>query len=434
MGFPRRRRPRLLGGPEGSLEETLPPDSETPSGAATAPPRALLANANYRLLWFAGGVGNSMRWLEMLAVAIFTFELTGSAFMVAVATVARTLPQLVVGAFAGVIGETLNRKVLLSSALFVAAASAGSMCLLAATGAIQLWHIIVAAAVTGAVNSGEMAVRRRMIGEVVPAARIGRAVAFDSLTGSFSRMIGPVLGGIVFGAVGLVGAYLISMLMHLVAAVGISRLDIAQERRRLDLMRIGTDLAEGLAIARARPVLLAVLLVSIITNMFGFSYAVLVTPIAIERFAASAALVGVLAAAEPLGAVLGGIALSTGWLPADHPKKFIGGAIIFLSAIIAMALTPWFVLALAVLIAGGVGTARYAIMQTSLVLSDAPPALRSRVMGLVTVCIGTAPLGTLSVGALSEAFGPTVALITMSGIGLALLALVRWRIAELRGR
>ncbi|MBV8165720.1 MAG: hypothetical protein JO021_02930 [Alphaproteobacteria bacterium] len=98
-----------------------------------------------------------------------------------------------------------------------------------------------------------------------------------------------------------------------------------------------------------------------------------------------------------------------------------------------MALTPWFALAFAVLVAGGVGTARYAIMQTSLVLQDAPAALRSRVMGLVTVCIGTAPLGTLSVGALSETFGPTVALITMSGIGLVLLALVRWHIAELRG-
>lgn len=374
-----------------------------------------------------------MRWLEMLIVAIFTFESTGSALMVAGATVARTLPQLVIGAFAGVIGETLSRKLLLTVALFVAAASAGTMCVLAATGTIQLWHVVLGAIVSGIMGSGEMAVRRRMIGEVVPAARIGRAVAFDSLTGSFSRMIGPVIGGIVFGAVGLTGGYLISMLFHLVAAVGISRLEIQQERRRLNLARLGTDLAEGLRIARQRPILLAVLLVSIVTNMFGFAYAVLVTPIAIERFAASAALVGVLAAAEPLGAVLGGIALSTGWLPADHPRKFIGGAIVFLSAIIAMALAPWFALALVVMVAGGVGTARYAIMQTSLVLQDAPAELRSRVMGLVTVCIGTGPLGVLMVGALSEAFGSTAALIAMAGTGLMLLALVRWRISALRG-
>ena len=374
-----------------------------------------------------------MRWLEMLIVAIFTFQLTGSALAVAGVTVSRTLPQLLIGAFAGVIGETVNRKILLTVALFVSAASAAILCLLAVMGAIQLWHVIVGASISGVMGSGEMAVRRRMLGEVVPTDRMARAVAFDSLTGSFSRMIGPLLGGIVFDAVGLAGGFLISMLLHLSAAVGISRLDFQQERRRLDVARIGTDLAEGLAMARQRPVLLAVLLVSIITNMFGFSYAVLVTPIAIERFAASAALVGLLAAAEPLGAVFGGIALSTGWLPADHPRKFIGGAIVFLTAVIVMALTPWFALAFAVLVAGGVGTARYAIMQTSLVLQDAPTALRSRVMGLVTVCIGTGPLGVLMVGALSEAAGPTAALITMSGLGLALLAWVRWRIPELRG-
>jgi MFS family permease len=401
--------------------------------AATAVgPRALLANPNYRLLWFAGGVGNSMRWLELLVVGIFTFNLTGSALLVAVVTVARTLPLLVTGAFAGVVGEALNRKLMLLVGLLIIAANAAVLSLLAFSGAIQLWHVALGAVVSGTVGSNEMAVRRRMLGEVVAPAALGQAVALDSLTGSISRMIGPLLGGVLFEALGLGGAYLISALFHLVAAVGVSRLDFQQERRALSFARIPTELAEGVAVVRRRPILLAVVLVSIITNLFGFSYSALIAPIGLEHFGVSPALVGLLGAAEPIGAVLGGLALSTGWLPADHPRLFIGGSFGFLAALIVMSLAPWFAMAFLVLLVGGLGTARYAIMQTSLALSDSPLALRSRVMGIVTVCIGTAPLGSLAVGALSEAFGPSVAVIAMAVLGLLALALVRWRIPELR--
>ncbi len=65
---------RVRGGPH------LSPDNETSSAAIAPPPasaRALLGNPNFRLLWYAGGVGNSMRWLEMLGAGILTFELTG---------------------------------------------------------------------------------------------------------------------------------------------------------------------------------------------------------------------------------------------------------------------------------------------------------------------------------------------------------------------
>ena len=399
--------------------------------AATGP-RALLANPNFRILWFAGGVGNSMRWLEMLVVGIFTFELTGSALMVALVTVARTLPQLAIGALVGVIGDALNRKRLLLGGLFVVAATAAVLSALAFTGAIRVWHVALGAVIAGTLASSEMAVRRRMIGDVVPAAAIGRAIAFDSLSNSFARMIGPLVGGIVFEALGLGGAYLISALLHLTAAVGISRLDYQQERRVLNLVRIPADLAEGLVIVRQRPILLAVMLISIITNVFGFSYSALIPPLGLEKFGVSPALVGLLAAAEPLGAVLGGLAVSTGWFGDDRPRQFIGGSFVFLVAVIVMALSPWFIVAYLAVLLGGIGTARYGILQTSLALRDSPPAVRSRVMGMVTMSIGTGPLGVLAAGALSEALGPSPALVVMAVTGLAALVAVRWRVPELR--
>jgi len=86
-------------------------------------PRGFFATPSYLRLWFAGGIGNAMRWLELLVAGIFTYEVTQSTLLVALVIVARSLPMLLIGTIAGVVGEALNRKRLLVTQLFVLAAS-----------------------------------------------------------------------------------------------------------------------------------------------------------------------------------------------------------------------------------------------------------------------------------------------------------------------
>jgi MFS family permease len=89
------------------------------------------------------------------------------------------------------------------------------------------------------------------------------------------------------------------------------------------------------------------------------------------------------------------------------------------------ALSPSYWLALAALIIGGFGTAGFGNMQTTLMLTEAPLEVRSRLMGIVTVCIGTGPLGIIVAGVLAREFGPRGAILTMATLGLAAtLALV----------
>ena len=98
--------------------------------ASASKPRGFLATPNYLRLWFAGGIGNAMRWLELLVAGIFTYEVTQSAFLVALVIVARSLPMLLIGSIAGVIGEAMNRKRLLVTQLLVLAASSAVLCVL----------------------------------------------------------------------------------------------------------------------------------------------------------------------------------------------------------------------------------------------------------------------------------------------------------------
>jgi MFS family permease len=391
-------------------------------------PRALLTTPSYLRLWLAGGFGNAMRWLEMLVAGIFTFQQTQSALLVAVVTVARTLPLLLLGAITGVIGEALNRKLLLTAALLTMAAVSAVLFLLAASGRIRIWHIALGGTIAGTLWTTEMSVRRRMIGEVVPFGHVGRAIALDTVTGSLTRMIGPLLGGIVFEAVGLGGCYLVSTVLYLLAGGIVAGLAFEQAPKRLDLARIPAEIAEGLAIARGRPVILGVILVTIVTNVFGFSYSAVIAPLGIEVFGASPLLVGVLAAAEPIGAVTAGLAMAAGWLRMDRPFMMIGGSFLFLGALAAASSISWYPLAFALLLIGGLGTAAFSSMQSTLVLTEAPAPARSRVMGLISVCIGAGPLGVLAVGALADAIGPARAILAMAVAGLAALALAarRW--------
>jgi hypothetical protein len=72
-------------------------------------------------------------------------------------------------------------------------------------------------------------------------------------------------------------------------------------------------------------------------------------------------------------------------------------------------------------------------MQTTLVYRSAPVAMRARLLGVVSVCIGTAPLGFLYLGFLAEAFTPRTATVALAAQGiLAMLLTRRWWLATLR--
>ena len=141
-------------------------------------------------------------------------------------------------------------------------------------------------------------------------------------------------------------------------------------------------------------------------------------------------LVGALAGAEPLGAIVSGIALSAGWIRLNGRRALLRGSLLFLAGVIAMALSPWYGLAFVLLLIGGLGTAAFSTMQTTLVLTEAPPAMTSRVMGIVTMCIGTGPIGVLAIGLLAERIGAAPAILVMAGLGFAGLIWIWARLAR----
>jgi len=397
---------------------------EEPEARRQTAVRELLASPDFLRLWLVGAFANAMRWLELLVSGLFAYEATHSALAVTVVVALRQLPQLTFGAFAGAVSEAVNRKLIVMLALIVPATVSTVLASLATTGHLALWHVALGNLVSGTMWSTEMSTRRRMVGEVAGPNRIVPAIALDSVTNAATRMIGPLLGGAAFEWLGMRGAYTLTAFVQFLAAFALASLVHPQITRRLDLARIPAEIAEGLAYARTKSTILLVYGVTIVTNAFAFSYTGLLAPLGLGAFHVSPALTGLLAAAEPMGALMGGALIALGLLRMDRRMTFAGGAAFFMVALVITALSPSYWLAFTALLLGGFGTAGFGNMQTTLMLTESPPDMRSRLMGIVTVCIGTGPLGVLLAGVLSDALGPRDAVLVMAILGLALISLL----------
>ncbi len=397
--------------------------------------RALLAAPSFLRLWAIGGCVNTMRWFELLSAALFTLDVTGSGLDVAIVSSARTMPMLLLGAFSGVVSEAVNRKHVLLIGQIMACLSSGSIAILAWSDVVRPWHLGVAAAVTGVVWSTEMATRRRMVGECVEVPLVSRALALDTMSNSFTRLIGPVAAGAIYQTVGITGSYMASTAVFALAAFLVFGLRHKQNTRRLVISQVPRDLAEGIRYARGNVTIAGVLMVTIFMNLLGFPYSALVAPIGKMVFQVSPTLVGVLAASESFGAFLGGIWLTSGGPNLTGRTLMVGGSILLMACVILMPLSPFFSLACGLLAVGGFGSSAFANMQTSLIVLHTPSHIRSRLMGLLTVCIGMGPLGILLFGAVADWVGPMLAIDLVATVGLACVIAsgLWWQRREKRG-
>jgi MFS family permease len=196
--------------------------------------------------------------------------------------------------------------------------------------------------------------------------------------------------------------------------------------------QVPRDIAEAIAFARGHITISGVLAVTVAMNLLAFPYAALVAPIGRQVFQVTPTLVGLLAASESFGAFAGGIWLSSGEPRLSGRMLMVGGSLVFVSCVFMMPLAPDFPLACGLLALGGFGSAAFANMQTSLIVFHAPAHIRSRLMGLLTVCIGMGPLGILLVGFLADRFGPMRAIDVVESVCFVWVAVIGilWRRRE----
>ena len=108
---------------------------------------------------------------------------------------------------------------------------------------------------------------------------------------------------------------------------------------------------------------------------------------------------------DGIGAFVGAVLMAMFCRPHSIGQAYVGGVTLYMVMLIVFALVPLPLIAGSALLFTGLGGAGFSIMQATLVYLSAPPEMRSRMLGVLSVCIGIGPVGFVALGMLADAIG-----------------------------
>lgn len=396
---------------------------------------AALAIPNYRR--YVGGQAVSMigTWMQSVAQSWLVLELTGSATALGVVIGLQTLPILVLGPYAGVVADRIDKRRLMIGLQTAMGALALLLGILTITGAVQLWQVYALAFALGLINSFETPARQAFVLELVGPEDLRNAVGLNSVLVNGARAVGPAIAGIVIATGGLGICFLLNAVSFVAVVTSLARLDLATLTPSVPAARGPGQLREGLAYVRATPALAVPLLMMALIGCLAYEFPVVLPIVASETFGGDASAYGFLTASMGVGAVVGGLWVAARGRTGLWSLVATSGA--FGVALLAAALAPNLTVALVAM--GFVGAASVAFLSTgnsTLQLASAPH-MRGRVMALWAVAfLGSTPIGGPVAGLVSQHLGGraglalgAVACLVAAGLG----ALVARRTAAAPG-
>jgi hypothetical protein len=226
---------------------------------------------------------------------------------------------------------------------------------------------------------------------------------------------------------GIGGAFTVSVLCYLVAVAAALRVRHRNTTGSSGAQSVLARIIEGLALVRHDRRLVAVLTITVIYNMFAWPASSMVPVIGHDNLRLGAAGIGVLASMGGVGAFCGAVAIALLARPPLFSRIYLGGVFSYLALVPVFALVPYAAAAGSVLLLTGLANACFSIMQATLVYLSAPPEMRSRVFGVLSVCIGVGMVGFILIGLLAGLIGAPWATAATGAEGiLALLLTRRW--------
>ena len=400
--------------------------------AARPPGRAawLIDSADFWRLWFVGLVVFVVRWVETVAVGVFVYQHTESAFLVAMMTMLRMLPMGLFGAFLGAIAERTERRTTLILVTAGTLLTSLILATLAHLHMLEVWHLAVASFINGIGWATDNPVRRVMIGEAVGSPQMSKAMSLDVGANNASRMIGPTIGGLLLASTGIAGVFTLSVVLYAIAVIAACRVRYRNSFPPTSAESVLARIGEGLRLVRNDRRLIGTLTVTVIYNVFGWPFTTMVPVIGQDQLLLGPEGIGVLASMDGIGAFAGAVLMAMFCRPHFFRHAYVGGVTIYLVMLIAFALVPMPLIAGSALLFTGLSGAAFSIMQATLVYLSAPPEMRSRILGVLSVCIGTGPSALSRSACWPTRSGRRGRLPQVGATGLLALLLTRrlWRV------
>lgn len=378
----------------------------------------------YRRLWSSTIVTAVGSQLTAVAVPKQIYDITGSSAWVGYASLAGLVPMVVFALWGGAIADVVDRRKLLLVTNSGIAVTSVLFWLQAAGGVESVAVLMVLLALQQAFFGLNSPARNASIARLVPAEELAAANALGSTVMQTGLVAGPLLAGALIPVVGLPELYLIDALALCVTVWAVLRLPALPPPAGAAARRAGVrQIAEGFRYISGHKVLLLSFLADIVAMVLGMPRA-LFPQLAAETYASwgEGLALGLLFAAIPIGAVLGGLFSGTFSRARRHGPMVIGAVVAWGVAVTGFGLSGNLWLAVAFLAAAGVADMVSMVFRGAILLSAATDEMRGRMQGVFTVVVAGGPrLADVLHGTAGSAFGPRAA---VAGGGLLVVTVM----------
>jgi len=411
--------------------------SEPAAGPDPAPipapppgPYAAFRHREFRFFVAMRTLSNMGQLIQSVAVGWQVYDLTRKPLDLGLVGLALFLPQILLALPAGQAADRLPRQRLVVAALGLNTLASAALLWLTAIGTTRIEPILAVLLVFGAGRAFVGPATMAILPAVVPRALLPNAITWNSSTWQVAMVMGPVLGGLLYG-IGAVAVY-VAVVALLATALLAAMLLRPLPQSKSASARGWRDLLGGVRFVRDHPILLGAISLDLFAVLFGGATALL--PVfARDILSVGPTGLGLLRGAPAFGSVACAL-----WL-AGHPLRRHAGRRMFICvagfgvATIVFGLSRSFALSMAALAVTGACDMISVYVRQTVIQLGTPDTMRGRVNAVSLVFIGASnELGEFESGLTAAWFG-TVPAVVLGGVGtLAVVALWAWRFAALR--
>ena len=346
-------------------------------------------------------------WMTRLATSWLVYRMTHSVLLLGVVSFSGQIVSLLLGPFAGVWVERLNRRKLLVWTQAFAAVQSLALAALTLAHVINLWEVIALTALQGVINAFDMPGRQSFLVHMVDdRSDLSNAIAINASMANTARLLGPAIAGVVIGALGEGWCFLLDGLSYFAVIASLQMMRIALPNIHRSGASMWAQMREGWDYVRTFRPIRTILMLFSLQSLVGYPYAVLLPVFAGQVLHGDAYTLGWLTAASGVGALVSGVSLAMRKSVVGLTRMLQVAAAVLGGALILFGLSHTLWISLILMVFVGFGLTQNASVSNTIIQSLVPEDKRARAMSYYTMAFfGAAPFGSLLVGELGHRIG-----------------------------
>lgn len=379
-----------------------------------------LAHRDFRYLQAGNQASQLGFWVQQMGSGWLVYELTKSPFQLGLVTFFSGGAMIALTPVGGTLVDRLDRRRILLVTQALVAIIAVALAVLVLFQRIELWHMYVAAVLSGGLSAIVQPARQALVYDLVGREDLPNAIALNAVTLNAARVVGPSLGGALLATTGVQGTFFFQAGC---LAFAVWATMVIREGRRSEPIGEKTSFVEamvtGIRYCMKDRTIAVLLLMSMVAAVLGWPYITLMPAYAAEVLHAGSGGYGLLMAAVGVGAVIGSVFVA--FLSAVPWKGKLLVAAMVLNGLALVALGIPSVLAISLVILAGIGLAGaiQMAMNQILVQLKVDDQYRGRLSALYFLGFGLQPIGALPAGAIAESWGVPAGILVL-GVAMTL--------------